>query len=73
MATKDPHIALIDAHEELEAIKLKVKFAVAKVRQMAVAGFPLTQDDKHMIKAIQAEAIEATKRVQEKLYKELEG
>jgi hypothetical protein len=73
MPTKDPHIAAIGAHDELEQIKARVKQAVALVRRRAVQGFPLTTDDQLMIKAIRAEAIDATKRVQERLYEELEG
>ncbi len=73
MATKDPHIAAIDAREELDAIKAKVRAAVALVRRRAVSGFPLTADDKHMIAAIRQEAIDATRRVQDRLYNELEG
>lgn len=72
MSTKDPHIAVIDAHEELEQIKLRVKVAVDKVRRMAVAGLPLSEDDKLIIKAIRQEAIDATRRVQDRLHEELE-
>ncbi len=72
MPTKDPHVAVIDAHEELHQIKLRVKAAVDKVRNMAVAGLPLSEDDKLIIKAIRQEAIDATRRVQDRLYNELE-
>lgn len=73
MPTKDPHIAVIDAHEELEAIKARVRQARDLVKQRAVAGFPLTEDDKLMLAAIRQEAIDATRRVQDRLYEELEG
>ncbi len=70
MATKDPHIALIDAHEELERIKMRVRAATDLAKRKAGLG-GLTEDDQLMIKAIREEAIEATKRVQNKLYEEL--
>ncbi len=70
MATKDPHIAYIDAHEELEAIKLKVRASIELAKRKAGLG-GLTADDQIMIKAIHAEAVEAAKRVQDKLYEEL--
>lgn len=71
MPTKDPHIAVIDAQEELHNIKLQVKAAIARVRAMAVAGVALTADDKAILKTIQQKAIDATNRVQDKLYQEL--
>jgi len=71
MPTKDPHVALIDAHEELHKIKMTVKAAVAKVRAMATAGLPLTEDDKLLLKKIQQEAVDATNRVQDRLFLEL--
>jgi hypothetical protein len=72
MPTKDPHIAMIDAYEQLEAIKAKVRAAIqmAKTKQ-GLGG--LTEDDKLMMKAIKAEAIDATRRVQDRLYEEIEG
>ena len=73
MPTKDPHIAFIDAQEELHQIKLQVKAAITRVRGMAVAGVPITADDKMLIKTIQQMAIDATKRVQDRLYEELES
>jgi hypothetical protein len=70
--TKDPHIALIDAHEKLEQIKLSVRAAIELARKKAKNGI-LTLDDQMKIKAIQAEAIERTKRIQDELYEELES
>ncbi len=70
MPTKDPHIAVIDAHEELEQIKARVQAAIALVKTKASRG-ELTADDRLTIKAIQQEAIDATRRVQDKLYEEL--
>jgi hypothetical protein len=71
MPTKDPHVALIDAHEELHQIKQTVKLVIARVKEMAVAGRSLTEEDKLMVKAIQAEAIDATRRVQDRLFEEI--
>jgi hypothetical protein len=73
VSTKDPHIALIDAHEKLEQIKLQVRQAVALVQVKQARGERPTEDDKLMIKAIQAAAIERAKRVQDDLYEELES
>lgn len=70
MATKDPHIALIDAHEEMERIKLKVRAAIELAKRKGGLG-GLTEDDHLMMKAIQQEAIDATRRVQDRLYEEL--
>lgn len=72
MATKDPHIAIIDAHEKLDQIKLHVRKAVELVRAKAARG-GLTDDDRLMLKAIRAEAIDRTRRIQEELYEELES
>lgn len=72
MPTKDPNIAIIDAHQELAAIQQKVKAAADLVRNKAVNGL-LTIDDKHMLAAIRQEAIDATRRVQDRLYEELES
>jgi hypothetical protein len=71
-STKDPHIALIDAHEKLEQIKLSVRSAIELAQKKARSGI-LTLDDQMQIKAIKAEAIERTKRIQEELYEELES
>lgn len=73
MATKDPHIAYIDAHEELHQIKMKVKAAVALVQRRAVAGLPLGADDKAIIEAIRQSAVDATRRIQDRLNEELES
>lgn len=72
MPTKDPHVALIDAHEELAQIKAQVRTAVDLVKHRAANGL-LTSDDKLIIKAIKAEAIDAARRVQDRLHEELEG
>ncbi len=72
MATKDPHIAVIDAHEELEQIKARVRAAIELVKSKASRG-ELTADDRLIIKAIHQEAVDATRRVQDTLYRELES
>ncbi len=71
MPTKDPHIAVIDAQEQLYLITLQVKAAIARVKAIAVDGRELTADDKLIIKHIQQMAIDATNRVQERLHEEL--
>jgi hypothetical protein len=73
MPTKDPHVALIDAQEAIHVIRTAVQTAIALVKAKRLRGEPLTEDDKLMTAAIRAKAIEATKRVQETLYEELEG
>lgn len=71
MATKDPHIALIDAHEKMDNVKLMVRTAAALVRAKQARGEKPTEDDKLRLAAIRAEAIEQTKRIQDELYEEL--
>lgn len=71
-STKDPHVALIDAHEQLDQIKLMVKRAVELAQKKSKNGV-LTLDDQLMIKAIKTEAIERTKRIQDELFEELES
>lgn len=71
MPTSDPHIAIIDAHEQLQAIKEKVRASIELVKRRLGAG-PLGEDDKAIIKAIRQEAIDATRRVQDRLYEEME-
>ncbi len=73
MSTKDPHIALIDAQEALHEIKLALRNALAKVQKKVAAGYKLTEEDKTVIKMIRQTAIDATRRVQDKLLEELEG
>jgi hypothetical protein len=64
---------MIDAQEALHVIRTAVQTAIALVKAKRLRGEPLTEDDKLMTAAIRAKAIEATKRVQETLYEELEG
>jgi len=73
MPTKDPHIAMIDAQEALHVIRTAVQTAIAHVKAKRMRGEPLTEDDKMLTARIRANAIEATKRVQDKLLEELEG
>ena len=73
MPTKDPHIAVIDAQEELHQIKQRVRNAIALVQKHARAGEPLDADQQMLIKAIRQTAIDATRRVQDQLYNELES
>jgi hypothetical protein len=72
MPTKDPHIALIDAHEKLHRIKVKLREAMALLKSKASRG-QLSQADLLMVMAIQREATDATRRVQDELYEELES
>jgi len=73
MPTKDPHVAMIDAQEALHIIRTAVQKAIAHVKAKRMRGEPLTEEDKEVTAAIRAKAIEATRRVQEVLYEELEG
>jgi hypothetical protein len=70
MPTRDPHIAIIDAQEKLHQIKRKVRATMALLQRRAEQG-KLTRDDLTTIKAIQREAIDATRRVQDELAEEL--
>ncbi len=71
MPTKDPHIAVIDAQEELHLIKTQLSAAIAHVKARAARGQPLTEDDRHIIKLISQRAIDATNFVQDRLAREL--
>jgi hypothetical protein len=73
MPTKDPHHALIDAHEQLDEIKFFVSKAAALVQTKIARGERPTEDDHFLIATIKAEAIERTKRIQDQLYEELES
>lgn len=73
MSTKDPHVALIDAHEKLDFIKQGVKKAVQKVIAKRQRGEVLTEDDRLMIRAIRQQAIDSARRVQDELFEELKG
>lgn len=68
--TKDPHVALIDAREKLDEIKRAVKQAIAVAQAKSGLG-GLSPDDKARIKAIQAAALDRTKRVLHTLHEEL--
>jgi hypothetical protein len=69
MSTKDPHIALIDAHEKIHNVKMMVKQALARVREKEV----LSDMDKVMIAAIKQQAIDSVRRIQDELAEELES
>lgn len=71
-STKDPHIAMIDAHEKMEHVKLHVRQTMELFKSKANRG-ELTKDDLAVINAIRAEAIERTKRIQDELFEELES
>ena len=71
MATKDPHIAMIDAHEALEQVKLSVRQAIFILQAKRAQGQQLTADDLDTIKRIRAAAVERTKRIQDELYMEI--
>lgn len=73
MPTKDPHVALINAQGAIHKIRLMVQEATARVRKKRLAGIPLTEDDRLLTAAIRARAIDATRRVQDKLAEELES
>jgi D-alanyl-D-alanine dipeptidase len=64
---------MIDAQEALHVIRTAVQKAIAHVKAKRMRGEPLTEEDKAVTAAIRAKAIEATRRVQEVLYEELEG
>lgn len=73
MPTKDPHVACIDAHEQIEAVKGGLRDAIRLVQRKTAHGKKLSTDDWHMIQAIRAQAIDQVKRIQDKLAEELEG
>ena len=73
MPTKDPHVAMIDAQEALHVIRTAVQTAIAHVKAKRLRGEPLTEEDKEVTAAIRQRAIEATRRVQDALFEELEG
>lgn len=71
MATKDPHIAMIDAHEAIEKIKTKIARRIAGVRAMAEQGRQLTEDDKRHLMHFRQRMIDEVKRIQDNLAEEL--
>lgn len=73
MSTKDPHIALIDAHEQLEQIKKMTRDHLAKVKAKVLAGQKLTEIEKEELAQFRQRVIDATKYIQDRLYVELEG
>jgi hypothetical protein len=73
MPTKDPHHALIDAHQKLDEIKMLVHYAARMVQAKIARGEKPTEDDRLKIAAIKAEAIERTKRIQDQLLEELDS
>ena len=73
MPTRDPHVAMIDAQEAIHKIRTAVQAAIAHVKAKRMRGEPLTDEDKLVTAGIREKAIEATRRVQEVLYKELES
>lgn len=73
MATKDPHVAVIDAHEKLEKIKAQVKAARRLIEAKTALGIKPTPEDVANVKAIVRQAIDAARWVQDELFEELES
>ncbi len=73
MSTKDPHIALIDAHEELEKLRAMSRAAAQQLSEKMAKGYALTEDDKQEMRKFRQKMIDAAKRIQDELFEELEG
>jgi molecular chaperone GrpE (heat shock protein) len=70
MATKDPHIALLDAHERIQAIQLRVKAEIDRVKGRAQRG-ELDADEKAALAKFVRRMVDETRRVQDELAEEL--
>jgi hypothetical protein len=73
MATKEPHIAQIDAMEKLHHIRMTLQQAMAPIRAKLQAGGKLTPDELAMVKAFRQQVIDATRKVQDEYIAELES
>ena len=70
-STKDPHVAMIDAHEKMDHIKLRVKAARDALTDKVSRGYRLTADDRQEMARFRQQIIDETRRVQDKLLEEL--
>jgi len=71
MSTKDPHIAMIDAHEKMENIKLRLAAAQEALTTKMLKGYRLTAEDRQQIARFRQEIIDETRRAQDDLAEEL--
>lgn len=71
MPTKDPHIALIDAHEKMDNIKMRIRAAQEALARKLLQGYRMTQDDKDQLAIFRQEIIDETRRIQDELLEEL--
>jgi hypothetical protein len=73
MPTKDPHVALIDAKEKMDNIKLRMKAAVDAMQAKVAEGYKLTPDDRQEMARFRQRIIDETRRVQDDLAEELQS
>jgi len=71
MSTKDPHIAMIDAHEKMENIKLRLAAAQEALTTKMLKGYRLTAEDRQQVARFRQEIVDETRRVQDDLAEEL--
>jgi hypothetical protein len=72
-STKDPHIAMIDAHEKMENIKLRLAAAQEALTSKIMKGYRLTAEDRQKIASFRQQIIDETRRVQDDLAEELQS
>lgn len=73
MPTKDPHVAMIDAHERMEHIKMLVDAAKTQLADKMAQGYVMTADDREELKRFRQMVIDETKRIQDELAEELQS
>lgn len=73
MPTKDPHVAMIDAHERMEHIKMLVAAAKTQLADKMAQGYVMTADDREELKRFRQMVIDETKRIQDELAEELQS
>jgi hypothetical protein len=73
MPTKDPHVAMIDAQEKLDRLKMMTEIARETLTDKVARGYILTQDDREEMARFRQHIIDETRRIQDELAEEIQS
>lgn len=73
MATKDPHLAMIDAHEQIQAIQRQIQAKIDRVQARVATGYQLSEHEKKQLRKFRERMIDQTRRIQDNLADELQS
>jgi phage portal protein BeeE len=70
-STKDPHVAMIDAHEKMDQIRMLVRTARDALTDKMARGYVMTADDRQELRIFRQRIIDETRRIQDELAEEI--